>query len=192
MGKSIHQHATGNNLLRHASRAVHIAAQHHRAQAVVGVVGNGDSLRLVTIGDRAQHRAENLITGDRHLVVHVGKQRRAHKPAVSRAVWSPFTTRQQARALFDSFTDIALHPLPLLFADHRADVRRAIARIARFHRRHGLRQCGFDLRLARLRHQNARSGHARLPAVHKSGLNHQRDRLRQIHIIQQDRRRFTA
>ena len=73
MSQGVHQHATGNNLLCHASRAVHIAAQHHRAQAVFCVVGNGDRLRLVTIGDHAQHRAENLVTGNRHPVVHVGK-----------------------------------------------------------------------------------------------------------------------
>ena len=192
MSQGVHQHATGNNLLCHASRAVHIAAQHHRAQAVLGIVGNGDRLRLVLIRDDAQHRAENLVAGNGHPIVHAGKQRRTHKPAVPRAFRSPFAARQQARPFFDSFADIALHPQPLLFADHRADVCRAVARVAGFHCRHGLRQRGFDLRLARVRHQNARPGHARLPAVHKPGLDHQRDRPREIHIIQQDRRRFTA
>lgn len=83
-------------------------------------------------------------------------------------------------------------PQPLFFTDHRANFCRVIPRIARFHGRDGLRQRSFDFRLTRLRYQNARSGHARLPAVHKPGLHHQRDSLRQIDIIKQDRRRFTA
>ena len=192
MREGVYQHAPGNNLLRHATRTPGVTPQHHRAQAVLGIVGNRDSLCLVLIRNNAQHRAKNFLTRDGHLVVHISKQRRAHKPAVPRPVRSPFAARQQSRAFVEPFANIPLHPQPLLFADHRANLCRAFARVAGFHRRHRLRQGDFHLGLARLRHQNTRAGHARLPAVHKPGLNHQRDRPCKIDIIQQNRRRFTA
>ncbi|MNP12288.1 hypothetical protein D3C76_1045150 [compost metagenome] len=164
VGEGVHQHTARFDLLRDDSRT--LTAKDQRAQAVIRVVGNGDRFVLITIGDDRQNRAKNLVAGDSHLVIHVGKQRRANKPASLCSVRSSFATRQQPCALLSAFADIALHAKPLLFADHRPHFRCRVARVARFHRRHRLGERRFAFGFTRLRHQNTRSGDARLPAVH--------------------------
>ncbi len=90
-------------------------------QAIDRVVGDGDRLFVIRVGNDRQHRPEDLLARDGHVIADVGEQRRPHKPAVEPA--RPTLAAGKQRALVDTDTDISLNAIPLLLADHRADRR---------------------------------------------------------------------
>ncbi len=52
-----------------------IGREHIRREAVIGVVGDGDRFVLIAIGENAQHRPEDLLAGDGHLIGDISEQR---------------------------------------------------------------------------------------------------------------------
>src|SRR5215472_17035798 len=58
---------------RHTMGAPEILAPHIAAQAVLDVIGLGDGIGLVAEGNEARHRSEDLLLGDAHAIVDVGK-----------------------------------------------------------------------------------------------------------------------
>src|SRR6202022_2334487 len=76
-------------------------------------------------GNDRQHRPEDLLARNGHVVADVCEQRRPHEPA-GEPVRPAFAAGEQ-RALVDTDTDITLNAIPLPLADHRADRRLRIA-----------------------------------------------------------------
>ena len=62
-----------------------VGGPHRSGQAVVAVVGDADRVALVAVGQHGQHRAEDFLARDAHVVGGVGEQRRLHVPAAARA-----------------------------------------------------------------------------------------------------------
>src|SRR6185369_11143788 len=123
---------------------------------------------------------------DRHVVGHVAEDGRPHEPAGIETIGTPFAARDQPRALVDTDADIALHALPLLLADHRADGRARIAWIARLRQRHFVAHTRLELREALARHQNARTRDARLTAVHEARIDRERHDLVEVRVVEHD------
>src|SRR6516162_3528416 len=80
---------------------------------------------LVDIGerDRRNHRSEDLLLGDPHLVLDVGKHRRLHEVAFAeRSICQRLATCHRARTLLPAGREIAGDALVLLFGNERADL----------------------------------------------------------------------
>ena len=107
-----------------------VAALHVIGQAIAGVVGDFDRLVLALERDDRQHRAENLLTRDAHVVVDVGEHRRPHEIAAVEAFRPAGATSDQARALVDAGLDQVLHLLELHLGDQRPDVVALLGRLA--------------------------------------------------------------
>src|SRR5262249_60609249 len=60
-----------------------VARPYSRGEAVLGVVGARRDLLEVVERHRDEHRAEDLLAGDRHLVVDAGEQRRLDEVPVA-------------------------------------------------------------------------------------------------------------
>ncbi len=88
--------------------------------------------------------------------------------------------------------DVALDPVILLLADHRADLSIRIARITDLHHRDGRFRQSADLGDTILGHEDARSRNTGLAAVPEAGGERERDRLREIGIVKDQRRRLAA
>lgn len=66
---AVDPHASRLNATSHALGAVHVAGPDAGAQAILGVVGDGQSLGLIFEGGDRNNRAEDLLLEDAHLVV---------------------------------------------------------------------------------------------------------------------------
>src|SRR2546426_6395212 len=73
---AVHLHRPGAERARHPQRALGVARPHVAVEAVVGIVGERDRLGLVAKRDGADHRAEDLLARDDHVVAHAGEERR--------------------------------------------------------------------------------------------------------------------
>ena len=77
-----------------------------------------------------QHRAEDLLLGDRHVRVDVGEHGRADEVAALEALGRLGAAGDQARALLDALLDVAAHALALGVGDERAEPGRVVERVA--------------------------------------------------------------
>ncbi len=98
----------------------------------------GESLAIaiaspsVVVGDDGQHRPEDLLLGDRHVVGDVGEDGRRVEVALGQlAVREDLAAGQQPRALVETELHVALHPLDLAAVDERSEVAGEVARPAR-------------------------------------------------------------
>jgi hypothetical protein len=112
-------------------RPVRVGRPDRAAEAVVGIVGDLDRvvLVLVRVLDDRQHRAEDLLLGDRRLVVHVGEDRGLNEPAAVKPR-GPTAAGDQPRAVADALGDVPLDPVPLSLGDQRPDQRRGVEGVA--------------------------------------------------------------
>ena len=95
-------------------------------------------------------------------------------------------------ALFDSGSDVVLHPGLLALSDQRADVGRLVGGIADLQARHHVGQRVDNLIAAPLADQDAGLSYAGLPVVHQAcGLQFP-DRLTDVGVVENDRRRLAA
>src|SRR5580693_5919109 len=67
--------AAGSQLGGDAAGALEVGPEDGTVEAIPGVVGDPDGLLLRVVSNHAKHRAENLLPGDRHVVLHVDKYR---------------------------------------------------------------------------------------------------------------------
>jgi len=79
-----------------------------------------------------------------------------------------FAARDKACTFIDTNSDVSLHPIPLLLADHRADRCFRITGVARLNARDLFLHACLEVRETVLRHENPGAGDARLTAVHEA------------------------
>src|SRR5439155_679987 len=92
-------HRPGPHGARDAQPAGGVAGPDVAVEPVVGVVGERDRLGLVAERDRGDHRPEDLLARDRHVVARAGEERRLHVIApseVRRAAAASLTRRPTA------------------------------------------------------------------------------------------------
>src|SRR2546422_5329257 len=85
---AVHLHRPGAERARHPQRALGVARPQVAVEAVVGVVGERDRLRLVAKRDGADHRAEDLLARDDHVVAHAGEERRLDVVVAREVRWA--------------------------------------------------------------------------------------------------------
>ncbi len=134
------------------------------------------------MGDHRQHRPEDLLAGDPHVVAHPGEDRRADEPATLPALGQPLAAGQDLGALLLTEPDVVLHPVPLFPADHRPDLDSR-------HRGGEFRQKG---RQKLPRNQDAGAGDAGLAAIHQARSGRCPRRLVEIGVIEDQRRTLAA
>ena len=88
-----------------AERALDVAAEHRRRQAVFGVVGDADRLVVALDAHDRLHRAEEFLAVDAHVRRHVVEDRRLDDRAVALAAGDDLG------ALGDGVGDQRVHPL---------------------------------------------------------------------------------
>ena len=105
--------------------AAHVAGPHAGGEAVARVVGDRDRLLLVLERDDRQHRAEDLLLRDAHVVVDAGEDRRLDEQAASRAfdLGGPCRRAQSWRPRSWPIVDVVEHLLVLRPRGDRADLR---------------------------------------------------------------------
>ena len=112
-----------------------IGREHIRREAVIGVVGDGDRFVLIAIGEDAQHRPEDLFSGDGHIIGDIGEQRGPDEISPE-PIGMALAAVNQSRARLDSKMDVALYPFILPRIDQRPDRGGGVAQVPDLRRRH--------------------------------------------------------
>ncbi len=119
---AVHLHHTGTQLARHPSSLVGVLRLHIVSQTIGAVVGDAQRFFFAVERDDRQYRAEDLFTGDRHLVAHIGKHGGTHKVAFVNTVRPSEATGYQPSTLINALLNQPLNLVELRLGDHRADV----------------------------------------------------------------------
>ena len=152
--------APGHALRGHWVGGVDVGGQTERC-----VVGQADGVCFVVKRQDAQHRAEDLLLRNRHVVAHIGKHRGLDVITALKAVGPTQAAGHQTGPFVDTQLDVTLHRLEL--AAH-GQWTHAVAALARVHHAHlGCHACGDRHRLVvhGALHQQTRGCVARLPGV---------------------------
>ena len=99
-------------------------------QTIFRVVGDPDRVVLGVVGDHAEHGAENLFLGDRHVVVHVDEHGGFDEVARIETLRMTFSADQHLRSFLNALANVGLHPFILLLRHHRSDAGLGVGRIA--------------------------------------------------------------
>src|SRR5262249_11848326 len=102
--------------------AVDVRGRDVAREAVERVVRDLDRLVLVLVGDDGEHRSEDLLAGDGHVVADVGEDRGPDEVALLHALGSAGAAGHELRTFLHALLDEALHLLELRLAGERADV----------------------------------------------------------------------
>src|SRR4051794_1089754 len=81
VGATVDLDLPGAELASDGLGALGIARPHPAGEPVLGVVGDADRVLLVVVGHDRQHRAEDLLLGDRHLGRDLAEDGRPHEVA---------------------------------------------------------------------------------------------------------------
>ncbi len=157
--------------------AAHALGPDVAGQAVLDIVGQAHGLGLVAEGDDAGHGAEDLVLGDLHAVVHVGKHRGQHIVALAHALGQHGRIQaatQHAGAFLLAQFDVVAHLGQVAGADHGADDGGFVQRIAHGDLPGALHEAVHELRVDALLHQDAAAGRAALAVV---GEDHEHGRI---------------
>src|SRR5580704_12522536 len=181
------------HLARHTEAAVVVVRPDRSAEAVVRVVGDLDCVVVPVVRDHDEHRPENLLLGDLHLVVDVGEDGRLDVPTLGEvaAARAPAADGHR-RALFASAVEVALDTRPLPLGDDRPDLGRGVHGVTDLHGGYARDHRVDDLGVAGTRCEDPRLRDASLPVVHDGVGQQCRDRRGQIGVIENDRRRLAA
>src|SRR5207249_141692 len=113
-GAAVHVHLPGADAARDALRARVVPGPHRARQAVHRVVGDAHRVFLVLVGNDGQHRAEDFLAGDGHVVPHSAEHGGLHVVAARRhALGRLGAAREEFGALLQAFPDVAAHALEL-------------------------------------------------------------------------------
>src|SRR5690606_38043196 len=116
----VHEHDPGIELPADAESSLRVPRVDTRDQAVLGPVGDLERLILVAELDDADHRPEDLLTGDPHLRRHPDEHRGSHEVA-PRETWvaRQLGTCGDRRPFGDAELDVLLDPILLTTGDER-------------------------------------------------------------------------
>src|SRR5438552_10993698 len=73
--------AASLHALRDVVGPLGVAAPHAAAKPELGVIGDRDGIIDAVVGDHSEYRPEDLLSGDRVVVIDVGEDRGLHEPA---------------------------------------------------------------------------------------------------------------
>src|SRR5665213_3585276 len=104
----VQMHAAGAHPRCHLTGMAEIGRLHIGREAVHRLVRHPDRVGLVAIGQDRQHRAEDFLLRDTHVVAHAGEDGRAHEIAAIEMLRPAWAARHQLRALVDAGLDQAL------------------------------------------------------------------------------------
>ena len=102
-------------------RALEVGPEDGTMEAIPGVVGDSDGLLLRVVSNHAKHGAENLLPGDRHVVLHVDKHRGLREETRVETVRMSLSPDQYLGTLFDPLADVGLNSFVLPLRHHRPD-----------------------------------------------------------------------
>src|SRR5277367_5162605 len=127
---AVDAHEAGLDPTGYRQRMLQGARHDVAGQAVRAVVGNPDRVFLVVERDHAQHRAEDLLLGDGHLVVDIGEKRWPDEISLVETGGCIGSADQRRGTFFHTLPDVARHPLELPFRYQRTAQRPGILRVA--------------------------------------------------------------
>ena len=130
---TVHVNHPGAERLRDPVRLADVARPDRGCQPVFDTVADAHGLVGILHRDGGQHRAEDLLSRDAHVCLHVRKDRRSDV-AAARLLEHALAARQQSRAFGPAGVDVAEHGPGLHLVDDGTHARHGIEGIARLHR----------------------------------------------------------
>ena len=121
------------------------AVPHGPGEAVLGIIRDAHGVVDVVERDDREHRTEDLLLRDAHVVGDAGEHRRLHVPALVQAGGAAVAADLDLGAFFLAERDVLLDPLLLALRDQRADLRRRVVRVAHLQAADHLGQRAHDL-----------------------------------------------
>src|SRR5580704_16799910 len=103
---AVDRYAPGEELRRHTTRALYVGTAYVGVKTEVRVIGDSDRIFLVFIGDDGQAGAENLFSGNRHVVLYVDKHRGLYEVTCLKTFWKALTADEHVRALLNAFANV--------------------------------------------------------------------------------------
>ena len=185
-GSAIEVDVAGTNTPGDAPRVFDVLALHIARQAVGRVIGHGDGFFLRIIGNHRQHRSEDFLAGDGHVVRDPGEHRGTHEVTGADSLGQARAPRNQPGSLIDTRLNQALNLVELGFRDHGAHPGIGAGRVPHHH------GCGdssgdfFRLGQARTGDEHARRRVTGLPRVVHHVQHPASDGLLEIRIIEND------
>src|ERR1700722_8467474 len=167
VGHGIDHDATGSQLGGHSPCAIEVSPQDSGVETIFGVVGNADRFILGVVSYYAEHGAENLLLGNRHVVLHIDEDGRLYKESPFESLGTAFSADQYLSAFFDAFANVRFHALILFLRHHRSDHDLGIGRIADCVVTHLVFDRLLDLVEPAFGHEKPRSGGTGLTTIHK-------------------------
>src|SRR5690625_3930115 len=101
----VDRHPAGADPAGHRAGLVQVGPRNVTGQAILGVVGDLDRFLDVVVAEYAQHRSEDLLTGDRHVVDDVGEDGRFDVVATIQPVRTAGAAGHDGRTVVDAAGD---------------------------------------------------------------------------------------
>jgi ParB family chromosome partitioning protein len=167
-------------------------SRHHVAgEPVQAVVRDPERVLLVIVGDDGEHRTEDLLLRDRHAARDVDEQGGLDPETLVASRRRIRAADEKLGALVDALLDVGEDARALPGRDHRTAQRARLLRITGGDVRVDTVENRHALVVARPREQHPRRDGAALAGVH-TRRDTQQTRLREIGVLQHDRRRLAA
>ncbi|GBH18678.1 Dihydrodipicolinate synthase/N-acetylneuraminate lyase [Pseudomonas syringae pv. actinidiae] len=96
-----------------------VLALNVRAQPIHRIVGNRHRFIDCVVGNQAQHRTKNLLSGDAHRRIHFRKNRWPRIKTLLMTLYTPRPTANQFCTLTDTRIDHRLHAMKLCLVGNR-------------------------------------------------------------------------
>src|ERR1700742_3007972 len=110
---TVDTHEAGLDPAGHRQRTLKGTRKHVAGQPVHAVVGDPDRVLFVVERNDRQHRPEDLLLGDGHLVVDVDEKRWPNVISLVETGFGAGAADQRRGALVDTLLDVARHPVVL-------------------------------------------------------------------------------
>src|SRR5581483_7341773 len=176
---------------RDALGALLVLRPHAAGEAVDRVVRDAHGVVLVPVGDDREHRAEDLLLRDRRARIDAAEHGRPDEPAARDALGPLGAAREQLRALGDALGDVAAHALELRLRGEGPEPRVAEG-IADGEAPRGLDREARGLLVAALGDEQPRVRAAGLAGVEEARVDRALHRLREVGVLEHDRRGLAA
>src|ERR1700722_11891668 len=125
--RMVDRHPSGPDLAGNLASFLEVSARNIAGKAVFGVVCDLDGLVEIAVAEDAQHRPEDLLARNRHMVRAVREDGRLDVIPLAQPGRSARTAGDHGRALVDALLDQSLHLVELGLRRPRPDPRRIVA-----------------------------------------------------------------